>query len=365
LNNRSFVFLAASALVLLVALGLPALRLRRHPARNLLLVSPREEGSALLDPQRLRQIAGDEFLLTYEVRRRIQVGTAYTEYPVTLIGTNSLYPALTSYPLPGGGFFTGAAEKGKNREAVLNRAAAFRLFGGEAIAGGTLTIEGAPWLVTGVMDDGEGDSPRVYIPAAAAGEGPRSLLVLLGKGLDAAQVKNILMPLGINETSHVFFDLSEAVLLYGERFSLALRVFICALFWVLARSQAAVLKARVSAFKARLKHAYPGELLRAVLGEQTGKPLRFVLRILGLTGGAAFCFSLLPRMLSLCLKWKDMPSLTGVLGKGDFPALSAPLLDAYYPNTLAFALCLGVSGLMFFQELRDRSHSSSFFTTPS
>jgi hypothetical protein len=307
-----------------------------------------EDGSIVFDPQKLSQIAGDEFLLTYEVRRQTQVKTAYAQYPVTLVGTNSLYPALTLYPMLQGGFFTGAAEKEKKREAVLNRAAAFRLFGGEAVAGRTLMIEGAPWLVTGVMADGEEDSSRVYIPAAATGEGPRSLLVLLGRDVDAARVKNTLMSLGVNETSHVFFDLAGAVRLYGERFTLALQVFICALFWVFARSRAVVLKVRVSAVQARLKHVYTGELLRYLLREHTGKLLRFAFTVLGLMGGAAFCFALLAQVPALCLKWKEMPSLTAILGKGDFPALSAPLLDGYYPDTLAFALCLGVSGFIVF-----------------
>ncbi|MDR0378289.1 MAG: ABC transporter permease [Spirochaetaceae bacterium] len=345
MNNKPFVFLAASALVLLAALSIPPLLLRKHPARNLLLVSPIEDGSAVLDPHKLREIAGDAFLLTYEARRQAQVKTAYAQMPVTLIGTNSLYPALTLHPMLAGGFFTDAAEKGRKREAVLNRAAAFRLFGGEAVAGNVLAIEGAPWLVTGVMDDGEEDSPRVYIPAASAGEGPRSLVVLLGRGVDAARVKNILMPLGVNETSHVFFDLSEAVRAYGERFTLALRVFICALFWGFARRRAVVLKTRVSALHAYLKHAYIGELLRRLLREPAGNLSRFALTVLGLTGGAGFCFALLAQVPALCLRWKEMPSITAILGKGDFPALSAPLLEGYYPDTLAFALCLSAGVL--------------------
>jgi hypothetical protein len=362
LSKKTIIFLAVSALALLGALAFPALRFRGHPARNLLLLSPVEGGSGVLDPQKLRRVAEEEFLLTYEVRQRLQVWTAYAECPVTLIGTNSLYPALMAYPMLRGGFFTGASEKGRNREAVLNRAAAFRLFGGEAIEGRTIAMEGVPWLVTGVMDDGEEESPRMYVPAASAGEGPRSLLILLGGGVDAAHVKNTLMPLGISETSHVFFDLSRAIRLYGERFALALRVFICALFLTLARNRAPALKARVSAFRARLKYAYAGELIVIVLREHTGKLFRFALTVLGLAGGAVFCLSLLPQIPALLLKWKDMPSLAAILGKGDFPALSAPLLDYYYPDTLGFALCLGISVLMPF--LAGRTHSTGTGVAP-
>jgi hypothetical protein len=337
-----------AALVLLAVLGLPVLLFHRNPARNLLLVSPVEDGSVAFDLQRLSTIAGDEFLLTYEVRRRIQVKTAYAEYPVTVIGTNSLYPSLTAFPMLRGGFFTGAAEREKNREAVLNRAAAFRLFGSENIAGRTLTMEGIPWLVTGVMDDGDKDNPRVYVPAVIAGEGPRSLLVLLnGAGnVDAAHIKNTLMSLGANGASHVFFDLSAAVRLYGDRFTLALRIFICALFCIAARKQTAVLKALVLALIKRLKHAYTGELFRRDLRKHAGKLARFTFAALALSGGSAVCFILLLQCLTICLRWADMPSLTLILGKGDFPAIGAPLLDWYYPDTLVFALCLITSGLI-------------------
>jgi hypothetical protein len=243
-----------------------------------------------------------------------------------------------------GSFFTAAAEKGKNKETVLNSAAAFRLFGSDTIAGRTLTIGGASWLVTGVIEDGEEDTPQVYIPTAVGGEGPRSLLILLDGGLDAAHVKNILMPLGVNETSHRFFDLSARVRLYGERFTLALQVFVCALFCIFARRQIAFLKALVPAFKTRLKQAYIGELIRRIRREQAGKLFRFALAVLGLAGGAAFCFSLLPQMLAVCLGWGT--SLTLVPGKGDFPAIGAPLCDWYYPDTLVFALCLTLSGFI-------------------
>jgi hypothetical protein len=343
LNSKNLIFLGAGVLALLAALSLPVLLLRRSPLRNLLLVSPVEDSSYVFDPQKLKSLVEDEFLLTYEVRQRLTVRTAYAEYPVTLIGTNSLYPALTSYPMLGGSFFTAAAEKGKNKETVLNSAAAFRLFGSDTVAGRTLTIGGSPWLVTGVMEDGEEDTPRVYIPAVVGGEGPRSLLVLLDRGLDAAHVKNILMPLGVNETSHLFFDLSARVRLYGERFTLALRVFICALFWIFARRRIALLKALVPAFKTRLKQAYIGELIRQIRREQAGKLLRFALTVPGLAGGAVFCFSLLPQMLAVCLGWG---TLTALPGKGDFPAIGAPLWDWYYPDTFVFVLSLTLTGFM-------------------
>jgi hypothetical protein len=347
LNSKTFTFFGAGALVLLAALYFPVLFLRQNPLRNLLLVSPAEDSSYVFDLQKLGRIAEDEFLLTYEIRQQLAVRTAYGEYPVTLIGTNSLYPALSSYPMLRGSFFTGTAEKGKNREAVLNETAAFRLFGGDNIAGRILTIEGAPWLVTGIMDDGE-EAPRVYVPAAVKGEGPRALLALLNGagGVDPVYVKNALMPLGIHETSHLFFDLSGVLRLCEERFALALRFFICALFCIIARRQSVFLKALVLRFKARLKQEYIGELIRKGRWKKTGTVLRFSLSVLGLSGGALFCLTLLLQNLRICLGWRDMPSPALILGKGDFPALWAALWNCYYPDTLLFALCLTFTALM-------------------
>jgi hypothetical protein len=303
-----------------------------------------EDNTPAFDPRTIGQITRDEFLVTYEIRRRLTVRTAYAECPVTLIGTNSLYPALTGYPMLNGGFFTDSAEREKNKEAVLNSAAALLLFGPGNAAGRTLTIEGAPWLVTGVMEDGDADNARVYIPARISGDGPRALLVLLNAaaGFDAAHVKNTFKPLGIHETSYHFYDLSRALRVYGERFALALRVFICALFCVFVRRQTVPLKALVLTIKNRLKQNYPGELIRKGLGGQNGKLIRFTLTILGLLGGGVFCFTLLRQGLTICLGWADMPSIA-ILGKGDFPAISAPLLDYYYLDALLFALCLMAS----------------------
>jgi hypothetical protein len=223
---------------------------------------------------------------------------------------------------------------------------------------------GVPWLVTGIMDDGEEDTPRVYVPAAVNGEGPRALLVLLNGGVDPVQVKNVLMPLGVHETSHLFFDLSGVLRLYGERFGLALRFFICVLFFIIARRQTVLLKTLVSAFKGRLKKEYIGELIRKDRGKKAGRILRFTLTVLGLSGGAFFCLTLLLQSLTICLGWGDMPSPAVVLGKGDFPALGAPLLNYYYPDTLLFILGLTFTALMpfFSTPLPDQEDSKRFFS---
>jgi hypothetical protein len=348
LKDKPVILSGIGALVLLATLSLPALFLRQGSYRNLLLVIPAEGSTSVFDRQKIGQIAEDEFLLTYEIRRQVSVRTVYAEYPVTVIGTNSLFPLLTAYPMVGGSFFTKIAEEGKIKQAVLNSAAAFRLFGSDNIAGRTLAIAGTPWLVTGVIDDGTADTPHVYIPASTGGEDPRSLLVLLrgGRDIDTVYVKNILKPLGIQETSHLFFDLSGAVGLYEERFTLALRVFICALLCIFIRRQGAIFRIRVLAFKNRLKQKYIGELIREAGGQFAG----LILPALALSGGAALCVILLLQIPALCLGWGDMPSLTGIFGQGDFPDLIAPLRGCYYPDAVLFALSLTLTGFMLFLE---------------
>jgi hypothetical protein len=329
---------------LLAALGFLALYIRGNNFRNLLLVFPIEDQAAALDPQKTEEIAGDEFLLTYEIRRQVSVSTAYGEHRITAIGTNSVYPFLMSYPLLRGSFFTKAAAEGKRREAVLNEAAAYRIFGAANIAGGTLRIDGALWLVTGLIDDGDEDNPQVYIPAPIRGEGPQSLLVLLngGKGIDAPYVKQALRSLGITEREWRFFDLSAAAGLYEERFILALWSFICLCFAIFAGGRISALKAAFSDLRRRLKEKYPGELIR----ENRQSIILMALTVFALAGGTAFCFSRILKMAAVCLDWQDLPPLRELILKGGFIAKTAPLWDYYYPDILLLAAFFVLPPLM-------------------
>jgi hypothetical protein len=312
LRTSARVLAGIAALALLAALGIPVWYFRESPLRNLLLVSPIADNTPAFDLAVLDRLGRDGILLTYEIRRAVTVRTAYASLPVTLAAVNHAYPALTGFRVPDAGFFTHAAERAGNREAVLNRAAARLLYGSGSPAGTVLGITDVPYLVVGVLEDGEGDAPRVYIPARADAEGPAALLVLLdpAAGLDAGAVKDALRARGIAETSYHFYDFSRALRVYGERLGFALRVFACGLI---------------------------------------AAALRALRRRLALIGGAAVCLGLLRQCLLIFLGWAELPPAAVPAG-GDFPALTGAFVGWYYAGMGVFVLCLIACVFMAFFE---------------
>ncbi|MDR0669702.1 MAG: ABC transporter permease [Treponema sp.] len=293
---------------------------RRGNPPNLFLVSPLED--FVFDRQKLERLNGEGLLVTYEVRRRIRASTGFAACPLTVIGTNSLYPRLIPCPPEWGSFFTAAAENAKNRHAVLNRTAAARLFGALPAGGGSVRMEGELWLVCGVVNDGEDESPRIYVPASIRGEGPRSLLVWSG---DQARVENALKSLGA--ANHRLFDLSQA---RGLRLGIALRLLLCALSAVFARRCL-----RDSRTVPRTPARSPGGTVRF-----------FARRIPGLALLCALCLHLARWILEACLRLRDLPSPQRVVSSVEFPALLTTLRTHDRAEFAAFVLFLAALAVL-------------------
>jgi hypothetical protein len=337
-----FLAAALAALTLLIVLTL------RGPGGGggLLLVSPRED--FVFNQRSLDRVLGEEFLFTYELRRQLRASAGPAAgYPVTVIETNSLYPLLLSCPPRRGSFFSTAAEKERSGHAVLNLAAAARLFGGLDLAGGAapgraagFRMGGESWLVSGVVDDGEDESPRIYIPASLRGEGPRSLLIRSGGGAGEARVKELLQTLGAGELSHRFFDLSGAA---GLRLGLALRILGCLLLALFARRRLRALGAALSLLRGRLREEYAAQLLRSA---GTARLLAPRIPDLALLAGGAFLgLRLLRRILNACFRLRDLPPLGDLFSAGEFPALLAALRSHDRWESAALSLFLAALGL--------------------
>jgi hypothetical protein len=314
---------------------------RRRGAGNLLLVSPVED--FVFDPQKLDRLYGEGFLVSYEIRRQLRASTGFAACPVTVIGTNSLYPLLVPCPPERGSFFTAAAENERSGHAVLNRAAAGRLFGALSITGKTFRMDGELWLVCGIVDDGEDENPQVYVPssrldasllaassraAAIRGEGPRSLLFLVnsngndgdaGKGYAGgiARVKDALKPLGAGELSHRFYDLSSG---RGLRLGIALRTLACALAAVCA-----------------------GAWSRG-LGTGTAKLRGRVLRPAFLAIGIILALRPARWILNAALRLADSPR--DIVSGGEFPALLAAIRAGNRAEIVALTVFLAALGFL-------------------
>lgn len=92
-----------------------------------------------------------------------------------LVYVNSAYPFIKESVVLSGSFFTEYAERNQDRHAVLNKQAAFQMFGGNSIHGETIEIENEIFYITGVLDDGE-DEPAVYLPISLSDKYPQELI---------------------------------------------------------------------------------------------------------------------------------------------------------------------------------------------
>jgi len=300
------------ALLLLTVLGFLSLRCEKEGYHRLLLVRGPGEGAGQgqsvgsgqgLRPQEVETFSEDEFLLTYEIRRQTAAEAHSYRQPVTLVGTNSCYGQVLGYRMLSGSFFTKASWQAQNREVVLNKAAAFQLFGSFEVTGQLLRMERQNWLVVGVMEDQEADAAFVYAPSSATGGSVGDLLILLDEtGVNADYAKNALKQLGIYENNATFIDLAAASAVFKGRFGVALRVSAGLLILLLMRLGVKLLYRRLPVYRALLRDVYLRELL-ATKGKDI---LQTALAGLGCLAGLAVLLALGLQILAECLKWQGV-----------------------------------------------------------
>jgi hypothetical protein len=277
----------------------------------LFLAAPADMHAPEIDAQKIERFCDEYFPLTYEIPGPGKAEILGVEYPVTLIGTNNRYPGILGYAMAEGSFFSGQAWKGGERHAVLNGKAAFDLFGSIRAAGGRgnlrLKIGDETWVVTGVIHDGDDKNRRIYIPSPARGGKAVSLLARTeaagGKG--ASYIRDSLKSLGVYDGGFVFFDLGAEIRLFWERAAAALMLLSCLLPAFLFPLALGGFKASFSRLKGELKKHYLPELFCSG-GLILPQFLFFLLALPACAGAILFP---LPRILSACFSWGDLPSL--------------------------------------------------------
>jgi hypothetical protein len=292
------------AVILLFIMALLAGRGHYH---RLLLAKPlRSYAPALISLDAIEQFCEDEFLLTYEQRRLSSASTAYQQCQVTLVGTNSYYPALLGYQLLSGSFFTKQAWDTKSRHAVLNETAAFTLFGSNKIVGKTIKLDGETWLVSGVLRDND-ENNLIYIPSInnAQSASVSALIALLApeRGISETYAKNTLKALGVQEAMYMFVNMENMVNLYWEWLFAALKLALCVLFGVFTPAILHRIKVTALVFMDTLKQQY----LKDSIAMRRKELLRIIAMTSFLLASLAFCLTLLSQVLAECLYWHSFP----------------------------------------------------------
>lgn len=303
------IFCAAVFLLSVLALFTAAFLAGKDGKRNLLFVTPSQIGTHGIDVNRIEEFIETGFLITYEILSTERISLAYADFTVTLVRTNSCYPQIIKRGLSEGAFFSKQAWTGSQRHAVLNETAAFSIFGGVNITGRQFKIRGDTWIVTGVIDDGDKDASRVYVPSSIAGGNADNFLVLMSEsaGLNETFIKNSLKSIGVHDTNYDFFAFDTRLNLFFERPQVVLCVFFGILFIYILIILARRLKNAFNDFKIKLNNHY----LKQIFHENRKiafKPIWLSALILLCP---ALSLSLFLHTVSIILPWQDIASLKG------------------------------------------------------
>lgn len=335
LKVKMRILLVSLAVLLLATLFMMSFLADRAVCSGLLLVTPNGGAGRGITPSTAERLRRDEgLMLTYEISRHTMVDAINSTHTATLVGTNSTYLDITGYHLISGGFFTQSAWDGRNRFAALNESAAFTMFGGTSIDGQTINIDGQPWIITGVIDDGQEDS-RLFVPSSVSGGYIRSLMVRMGGGIGQDYVVNVLAGFGIRDGDYAFINLSAAAGTIGERFTAAWKVAACLAFILIGIKGLAKLAKAYNILKQETDNYYLGELLIYRRADIAKAGVIVVL----LLGGIASTLSLLLRIMATVLRWQDM-SLPVWYPGADFAYMLSWLRDIHTASVWVFGTYL-------------------------
>jgi hypothetical protein len=330
LLHRPLIIAALGSFLCGAGLCVPAFIAGNTGLGDLFLAVPADIHAPKIEVQKIEGFCDEHFPLSYEIPEPGKALVPGAEYPVTLTGTNSHYPRILGYSMAEGSFFSEQARKGGGRHAVLNGKAAFDLFGSSRAAGCPLKIGDEFWIVTGVINDGDDENRRVYVPAR---DGKAAFLLTRrgAAGGSASYIRDSLKSLGVYDGGFGFFDLGAEIRFFWERAAAALMLLSCLFLSFLLPPALGQCGAAFLRLRRELKNRYLPELFRS-----GGLSLpKFLFSVLALPVCAGAVLFLLLRMLAVCIPWRDLPSL----GSLDRRAL--------YPGIAVFLNCGTASGILF------------------
>jgi hypothetical protein len=306
LSAKLNIFCAAVFLLSVLILFTIAFFAHNDKKRNLLLVTSSQTGSHGIDVNKIEEFTKSDFLLTYEILSTEKISLSYADFPVTLVRTNSCYPKIINYGISEGAFFSKQAWTGAQRHAVLNETAASVIFGSVKIAGSQFKIRGETWIVTGVIDDKDKESNRVYVPSSIAGGHAYNFLVLTA-GFDETYIKNSMKSLGIHDTNYNFFTLDTSINLLFKRPQITLCLLFCFIFIYIIVILTGKLKIAIAEFKNKLNKHYFKQLF--LENRKTAFKPVWLAALLVLC--PILTLFLLLHAVSIILPWQDITSLKG------------------------------------------------------
>lgn len=342
-NRRTVIWLLAVA-ALLAAMFTLSLFASKAGYANLLLVTPTTFGVQGLNTEKLDEISEEEFLLTYSIRQPASVQAVNSNHSAVLVGTNHCFSDVMGYVFSSGGFFTESAAETKQKHAALNETAAYSIFGGSNITGSTLKINGETWIVTGVILDNDEENANIYVPATLTGGRADSVMVLTGASVTESYAKNRLKDAGVRDTDYDFIKLSKSAGVFYERFSVAWKSALLAIFMLLILTSGGKILKQLRFYKDKMRELYFTELVIRYRKDFLKAVAGFVL----FAAGIALMLMLSLQILETCLTWQELIPVTDGLASGDFGHKLLWLKNYQVFGEVLFwlSICLVVSGLI-------------------
>jgi len=219
------------------------------------------------DQQQVRRVGQSRVMLTYAERSMAGISALQANHDVVLVGTNHTFPFVTNHPMIYGRFFGRDAVAYGHRVVVVNKQAAFDLFGTYEPTGNTLQISGMPYRILGVIDDGDTDNRNIYAPISTRGNAVEAIAANLATGayepLSAEYILNEWQQIGVTEAGYYFvnFDILRTVI--QDRFILALYLLLAGLLLIGIKNAINMAIAKWQALKDLRCEMYALELLKS------------------------------------------------------------------------------------------------------
>jgi len=348
------------AAVFLIGLLIVHLLVWELDCDDLLLITPISSNSSSINSEQLEEINGDAFLLTYEILSRENLQALNSNYDVTLKKTNYTYHYLLGYKMVNGSFFTEEDQKRKQRAAVLNKAAAYAMFGNLDVCGRKIVISQEEYIVAGVMEDrddkmeedGEKDVLlNIYIPASISEQNPASFMVQLNGDLTVEQVKSECKDLAVPESGYEYIHFGVLAALVKGALFIGIKLALIGIFLALLRKSYDEFRTSIN----HIRELNEDDYLRQIIRQNP----KLVMKSVGLSAAMALAVMLIMNMsisfIGYCLLWNDSISL---LKNGDssiFGEIAASLKRDIY---LSVFLLIGFSIDMILIFFTENSHCS-------
>jgi len=214
--------------------------------------------------QEIERTTISRIMLTYEIRQSRSINALQSRHEVTLIGTNHSLPHVLNYSIISGSFFSQDALIHGHRVAVLNKSAAFELFGNIYAAGNELSIDNMPYRVAGVIDDGDADNFNIYVPITLMGNSVGAIAANFSVNQDLSEeyILTVWQLLGVTSDRYSFINFDILGTIAQDRLVLAIFLMLLGLLsWGIFKITKAV-KKEWHAFCTLKREMYMTDLLK-------------------------------------------------------------------------------------------------------